>query len=479
MVKLNSSLTDVESEKVTSGILFSTLRIFFSVIIPFLMIPMYAKAFGVELLGVFNLSLSIVNSALVLGTFGLTIYAIKESGSNKYSNRKLAGKAIDVIKIRLFFTFLFLIVLGGGGYLFGGFDNTLILSILLLSFSVFGEIISNDWLFVYFKQQKILFFRGVVLKILLLLAMYFLIDDSDDYFTFLILYSSANFILCFIFLYKSVDLLSVNWLCLPDFSLIYKALPILGLTLASSFYGKFDSVILGYILSNFDYGIYSAAYKLIQVALVIITSWAVVLLPYVAQANNSFAKYLKFTYIISLLVSLFIFHNAELIIISLYGDDFIPSVNLMKYMSLIIPIVSVYNYMIYQNSNKLLLRKNVFWFLLFVGFNVLFIFMFRHSISPIVFVYLTILFNFLILLSVVYYTKINEFCKIIVQLLLTTVVVCFLYYVLLFFLIGSNLYLLITGQMIFLVAVLIVLLFILKVVDKKWIIVLFWRLQDR
>ncbi|KCV73868.1 hypothetical protein Y011_21160, partial [Vibrio parahaemolyticus VP49] len=188
-----------------------------------------------------------------------------------------------------------------------------------------------------------------------------------------------------------------------------------------------------YILSNFDYGIYSAAYKLIQVALVIITSWAVVLLPYVAQANNSFAKYLKFTYIISLLVSLFIFHNAELIIISLYGDDFIPSVNLMKYMSLIIPIVSVYNYMIYQNSNKLLLRKNVFWFLLFVGFNVLFIFMFRHSISPIVFVYLTILFNFLILLSVVYYTKINEFCKIIVQLLLTTVVVCFLYYVLLFF----------------------------------------------
>ncbi|TOR03400.1 hypothetical protein CGG83_25030, partial [Vibrio parahaemolyticus] len=74
--------TDVESEKVTSGILFSTLRIFFSVIIPFLMIPMYAKAFGVELLGVFNLSLSIVNSALVLGTFGLTIYAIKESGSN-------------------------------------------------------------------------------------------------------------------------------------------------------------------------------------------------------------------------------------------------------------------------------------------------------------------------------------------------------------------------------------------------------------
>ncbi|TOR03040.1 hypothetical protein CGG83_25245, partial [Vibrio parahaemolyticus] len=83
-----------------------------------------------------------------------------------------------VIKIRLFFTFLFLIVLGGGGYLFGGFDNTLILSILLLSFSVFGEIISNDWLFVYFKQQKILFFRGVVLKILLLLAMYFLIDDS-------------------------------------------------------------------------------------------------------------------------------------------------------------------------------------------------------------------------------------------------------------------------------------------------------------
>ncbi|MGI2201450.1 oligosaccharide flippase family protein [Shewanella baltica] len=479
MVKLNSSLTDVKSEKIASGILYSTLRIFFSIIIPFLMIPMYAKAFGVELLGVFNLSLSVVNSALVLGTFGLTIYSIKESGINNYSDSKLGGKAIDVIKIRLLFTFLFLMALCGGGYLFGDFDSTITLSILLLSFSVFGEILSNDWLFIYFKQQKTLFVRGVILKVLLLLAMYFLIDDSNDYFTFLILYSSANFILCFVFLYKSVDLRSVDWFCVPDFSIIYKALPILGLTLASSFYGKFDSVILGYVLSKFDYGIYSAAYKLIQVALVIITSWAVVLLPYVGQGGNSFAKYLKFTYITSLLVSLFIFHNAEIIIANLYGEDFMLSVILMKYMSLIIPIISVYNYMIYQNSNKILLKKNVFWFLLFVGFNIFFIFIFRHSMNPMVFVYLTIFFNIFILLSVVYYTKINVFCKSTVQLSLSTFAVCFLYYTFFCFLNGSDVYLLIIAQVTFLVPVFFILLVILKVVDKKWIKVLFWRLRAR
>ncbi len=371
MTKLANELKNVSGDSILGGLTYSFLRIISSILIPIILLPLYAKAFGVELLGVFNLSLTVVNSSLVLGSFGLTVYSLKKCSNEKLSDSEIANLAIDTTKIRVVATQLCIFILCLLGFFTDKFNSDEFISIFILSFTVIGEAISNDWLYIYFKKQKTLFYRGLALKIFTLIGVLLFVHGEDDYLIFLIFYSASNLLICWYFFVNAIEFKTIKWAFFPKISLIRHSKSIFVMTLASSFYGKFDLVLLGYVLSPYDFGLFSAAYRLVQVALVVVTSWAIVLIPYIGVSNKNFNKFFELTFISSFLIFVFIWINAEVIIAFLYGNDFSNSSSYLRTLSFLLPIISCYNYVLYQNKDSLKLKNNIIVFIFICILNAL------------------------------------------------------------------------------------------------------------
>ncbi|MDI6645195.1 MAG: flippase [Methanobacteriaceae archaeon] len=314
----------------------------------FVFIMYSARYLGVEDFGILSFALAFSGIMMLFADLGLSTLMIREVSRDKNLTEKYIKNILSLKIILLSFTLLssFIIIL------IMGYNIEIIkITVLITLYSLFSSL--SIMFYSLFQAHEKLEYQSlgqVLNQSLLLLGAFFLIFNKIDIMGFALLYFivglivfSYNFTVCrcrYVLPKMEIDL---------DFwkKLIKKALPLSILIIFSSIAFRIDIVLLSMLDSNTAVGIYSAAYRLIEILIFLPTVFVASIYPVVSRFHVSSQESLKKAYktsfkyltFLGLPIATGVTLLADKIILLIYGSQFAGSVIALKILIWAIPLI--------------------------------------------------------------------------------------------------------------------------------------------
>jgi len=330
----------------------------------FLVYMLLARELGIEEFGLFSSSLATITLLTLLAGFGVSKFWLKEFGREGWNAIRWIRPSIKFIYISTIFIVILLAVwatLGPHDY-----DTTKIL--LILSIFLVGqigvEIVSSKFQLEEKYQTLALWQLAPNLSRLVLFSIVLLLPFKID--VFIVAYTYATIGLIFIYLsIKHLNLLKKGRFelkghgkphaelmqYLPSQQEIFKgALPFGLATFFGFIYYQSDLIMLKYLASDSASGLYNVSFVLLMAILIFPSNlFNKFLLPkYHRWANfekekfyNVYVKTTKIMLIFGFVMMSVVFTFSKIIVIILFGTEYLNSVILLQIASLNIPISSV------------------------------------------------------------------------------------------------------------------------------------------
>ena len=262
--------------------IFNTLKTLMGVIFPLITFPYVSRILGPDGLGKVDYAQSVVSYFVLIASFGIYGYAVREGARLRDDKEKLNTFCSEILAVNLMTVgiayVLFLLVLGLPK--FGAYRSLL----LLFSISIPLNVISLDWLYNIFEEYRYITIRSFIFQLISLGLLFILVRLPDDYiwYAFILVVSSVgsnilNFIRARRYIRIRFGFGSGLKRHLRPMFLIFI------LNIASSIYLIMDRTMLGYITENdTEVGLYAAAIKIHAVVISVMTSLRVIMTPRVA-----------------------------------------------------------------------------------------------------------------------------------------------------------------------------------------------------
>lgn len=334
-----------------------------------------ARYLGPDSFGHFTYIYTIFILLNVIVKFGLDANIIKELKSKKNTLESIISSAMIIrfflaLSINLIILFLYLT--------HNIEDKILVISLTL--FFIFSEVFEP-----YYMSKN----DGKTLSIIkiITLTLSYIIKLAIIYFDL-----GLEFLIYNIFL-ESMILAFLYWISIKkiDFTLnvsvisvmFRQSIPLVISNLLIIAFIKIDQLMVKFLLSNKDLGIYSVGIKITETTFVASTIFSMAIFPYLINISSSknllYERCLRFISLfawLGILISILIFLFSETLI-SLFGSNYTQSVEILKITCWIIPFVyigAVFNKLILvKGYGYIILRKSLFALILNVVLNYLLI----------------------------------------------------------------------------------------------------------
>ncbi|UXM85421.1 flippase [Methanococcus aeolicus] len=315
----------------------------------FVYVMYMARYLGAEGYGIISFAMAFTGIFAVFMDFGINQMSIRDISRDRtiteqYFNNILTLKIIICIVIYL----LIIIIMNIADY---NITTVFVVYVIALStiFSSFNQTIYS----IYQSHEKMEYMGiGKILNSILMFSGVFLaIFLNLDIIKFAYVYlmaSIANFVYCiYVLSIKFVKpKLSVDWKFWKW--LLKEALPFgLGVIFVSIYF-NIDSVMLSAMKGNIYVGWYNAPYRLILVLLSIPALYTASILPIMSKnfknlknLKKIYFTSFKFLFSISSLIFIEMFLFADEIINFIYGADYEPSINALRTLIFVIPIIFI------------------------------------------------------------------------------------------------------------------------------------------
>lgn len=239
----------------------NVIRMSFSVLFPLITFPYASRVLGAEALGTVNYTLTFVNYAALVAALGISQYSSREGAKIREDRIRIDLFTKQVFTINLLTTLAAYICL------------TIIVSVLsnihpywkliaIQSLSIIFTTLSVEWINVIYEDYFYITIRGVITNILTMILLFALVKKPTDYYIYASLtvlshaiISIANYFHC-----RKYVIIGIT----TQLNLKYHLKPIFvffASSLAVSIYVNSDSTMLGWMIGNFNVGLYTAAVK--------------------------------------------------------------------------------------------------------------------------------------------------------------------------------------------------------------------------
>lgn len=319
-----------------------------SFIFPLITFPYVSRILFAAGTGKVNFAASIANYFLMVASLGIPTYGVRACAKVRDDKDKLSKTAQEILIINSITTILVTVT-----YIICIFtvpkfsqDKTLyFIEGINIVLNMFGA----NWIYQALEKYDYITIRSIAFKAISIVLMFLLVHEQTD----------TN-VYAFVSVFAAVGSNILNFLKLHEYIYFKKYSeynfkqhfkPILVLfaqNVTISIYTNLDTVMLGFMKTDTDVGLYSAAVKVKGILVSLVTSFSNVLLPrmsyYVNQRNkDNFNKLMGLGFNTILLMSLplatyFIFEAKDSILL-LAGEDYYGAINAMRIITLtIIPI---------------------------------------------------------------------------------------------------------------------------------------------
>ena len=308
-------------------------------IFPLITFPYVSRVLGASGTGKVSFAISVVSYFTMVAALGVPTYGIRAAAKARDDQEKLNRTTQEILIIHLFMMILVSIAYIMAILFVPRFQSDRIL-FLVVGVSILLDPLGVNWLYQGLEQYGYIAKRSIFLKFVGVILMFMFIHSPDDYVFYgvtSILASAGSNVLNFINLRKYVSLKPVG-----DYNIKQHLKPILILfaqVVAVNIYTNLDNVMLGFMKTDLDVGLYAAAVKVKTILTSLVTSLGAVLLPrlsyYIMEGRKEefqalIKKAYNFVIVIAFPLMLFTIFYAKDCLICLSGNEFIGATLAMQ-----------------------------------------------------------------------------------------------------------------------------------------------------
>lgn len=318
-------------------------------ILPLITTPYISRILGPDNIGIYSFTQAISQYFILIGSIGIALYGQREIAFVQKNKMKQSQIFWELIILRFFSIMISLVLF----YFLIVDHSEYRIIFLILCIDIVASVFDIGWFLEGLEEFKKITIRNFIIRIICVAAIFLFVRNKDD----LSIYVAIN----------SLSLLLGNvslWLYLPklltkikisNLNIIRHLKPTLILFLpqiASSIYLLLDRTMLGIISSNSEVGFYDQAQKIIKMALSIVTSLGIVMMPRIASTfadkNNKKVFYylnqaFRFVFLLSIPIMFGIMATAKNMVPWFFGDGYETVIVLLIITSPIIVIIALSN----------------------------------------------------------------------------------------------------------------------------------------
>ena len=268
-----------EQKSLKLNMVLNAIRGILSVLFPLITFPYISRILGVENIGRFNYSNSILNYFVLLSGLGINSYAIREGASlreNRDALNRFANEMFTINMVSTAVSYALLIVVALTFSSIRGYWAM----IAILSFQIVLKTIGIDWIYSIYEDYLYITVRGIAFQVLSLLLLFCFVHTQDDlniYAVITVLAGAGSSVLNFIHARKRIKVgfsQTVDWKThmRPIFVLF-------AMSLTVTIYVNSDITVLGVLCGDRVVGIYSVSTKIYTIVKGILSTVLVVSIP--------------------------------------------------------------------------------------------------------------------------------------------------------------------------------------------------------
>lgn len=335
-------------KKLISNYLFTVMYQLLLIITPFITTPYISRVLKPEGIGIEAYVASIVQLFIVFITLSFSLYGSRQIASKQ--NQKETSEEFwsifffKILSSLLVIIFYFFFINGSSEY-----KVLYLINIITL----LANIIDISWYFFGKEQIKAISIRNMLIKIIGIILIFTFVKDYDDLDLYVLINAGTLFIgqlIMWIPLLREVSFVKISF---KNISSHFKPIMILFLPqIMIQIYVLANKIILGNESGEIEVGYYNQAYKIIIIALGVISSLGSVMLPRMASEfsrgnKEEMEKYVGFALqlilLITLPMTLGMIGIAPNFVTWFLGPEFEPVTNLLIIMSPVIFFVGLAN----------------------------------------------------------------------------------------------------------------------------------------
>ena len=328
-------------------------------IFPLITFPYVSRILQASGLGKVGFATSIIAYFSMIAMMGIPTYGIKACAKIRDDSYKLTKTVYELLILNTIFLAFSLTLLLLSVIFINKFyiDKELY---IILAFSMLFNVLGIEWLYKALEQYSYITIRSIFFKIASLILLFVFVKESNDilpYAMLTVLASVGAGILNFYNLRKIITLYKITFKQLEITKHIKPSFTFFLLTISITIYVNLDSIMLGFMTSDDNVGYYSAAVKIKQILVTVVTSLGAVMLPrlafyYEQKRFDEFKDLVKnalgFILIVSLPLTIYFTLYAKDAILLLSGESFLASVEPMQIIMPTVFLIALSNLMGWQ-----------------------------------------------------------------------------------------------------------------------------------
>lgn len=331
------------NKSIKTNALMNIIKQLCSISFPLITFPYISRVLGSENYGKYNFGISIVNYFSLIAALGIANYAIREGArlrQRKQEFERFSNEifSINVVTTIISYILLFLILIISNRLY--GYSKLILLQSTIIIFNTIGV----DWINSIYEDYTYITLRYVIFQIISIILLFILVKQPNDYFkyAFIVVLASVGANVLNIFHIRKY--VKIKFILNMNF---YKhIIPMIILfcnSLAVTIYVNSDTTLLGLIENNEIVGLYSIAVKIYMVIKQLLNAMIIVAIPRLSLliANDEWEKYndlinkifkICLTLILPIIVGLFILSKDIILVVG--GEQYINGYMALRILSI-------------------------------------------------------------------------------------------------------------------------------------------------
>lgn len=362
-------------------------------VFPLITMPYLARVIGAEGFGKIAFAAAIMVWFQTIADWGFCYTATRDVAKNRDDKEKVSEIFSNVLWARIFLMLISFVTLSICVMTIPKLQENA--DVIMISFLMIpGHIMFPDWFFQAMERMKYITILNIVSKTLFTIAIFLFIKERDDY-ILQPLFTSLGFVVSGII---AMYYILIKWkirLRFTPFKEIIKTIKsstdVFINNIVPNFYNAFSSILLGFVGGEVANGILDAGRKFVNIAEQLLSVISRVFFPFLARKGEKHGLYAKINITISVVMAIFLFVFAPLIIRTFFTSEFENSIIVLRILSISIISGSLkniyaFNYMILRGYEKQ--SRNIMIICSLIGFLLAFPLVTKYSYIGVSIVYL-------------------------------------------------------------------------------------------
>lgn len=268
-------------KQVNKNFIYNIIYQVFIYLIPLISVPYTSRVLGVNNIGIYSYTYSIVYYFMLAAMLGINNYGSRMIARCKEDKEKKSYSFCSLYALQFILCVLMLIIYLFSVFLFSNQYTDILLIQTIFLVSVAFDI---NWFFFGIEKFKLTISRNVIIKLLSLILIFIFVRHGDDLWKYIVIMGGSTLLsqlYLWIYINKYVYFVRVRFKDIIGH--LKKCLILFVPVIAYSIYRVMDKTMIGTMIGTMELGFYENAEKIINIPVSFITALGTVMLPYMSK----------------------------------------------------------------------------------------------------------------------------------------------------------------------------------------------------